>query len=173
MLPPLIHPRQTADHDTLRWLIERTRQELRDPQPGASIVAQQIATMMLVQVLRLHLSTVGGKQVGWLFALADKRIRSVIDAVHDRPGHRWTLGEMAREAAMSRTSFALRFKKTVGVAPADYLLRWRMRLAADRLTRSTDPLSEIASSLGYQSKKAFSTAFRRVMNFSPREYKHL
>jgi AraC-like DNA-binding protein len=52
----------------------------------------------------------------------------------------------------------------------DYSTRWRMLLAADRLTDSEDSISVIALSLGYESKSAFSTAFKRVMGCSPRQY---
>ena len=52
----------------------------------------------------------------------------------------------------------------------EYLTRWRMLLAADRLENSGDPISVIALSLGYESESAFSTAFKRVMGCSPRQY---
>ena len=52
----------------------------------------------------------------------------------------------------------------------DYLTRWRMPLAGDRLTNSGAPVSSIAQSLGYESESAFSTAFKRVMGCSPRQY---
>lgn len=48
----------------------------------------------------------------------------------------------------------------------DYLIRWRMTLAADRLENSGDPFAAIAFSLGYE----FSAAFKRVMGCSPRQY---
>jgi Helix-turn-helix domain len=45
-----------------------------------------------------------------------------------------------------------------------------MLLAADRLENSSDPVSVIALSLGYESESAFSTAFKRVMGCSPRQF---
>ena len=71
---------------------------------------------------------------------------------------------------MSRSIFALKFKKKVGTSPLEYLMRWRMLLAADKLTNSSDPISIIALSLSYESESAFSTAFKRVMGRSPRQY---
>jgi AraC-like DNA-binding protein len=170
MLPPLIHIREEPARATLRWCVERMRQELCDPQPGDFVVAQQLATMVLVEALRLYLSDRGRDGIGWLFAHADKRMRGAINAMHEFPGRRWTLQTMAEQAAISRTSFALKFKETVGLALKEYLTRWRMTLAADRLTNSRDPISEIGLALGYQSEKAFSTAFKRVMNCPPRQY---
>ena len=71
---------------------------------------------------------------------------------------------------MSRTVFTLKFKETVGTSPMEYLTRWRMLRAGDRLANSSDPISVIARSLGYESESAFSTAFKRVMGRSPRQY---
>jgi AraC-like DNA-binding protein len=90
--------------------------------------------------------------------------------MHAEPAHRWTLQELAQHAGMSRTTFALRFKDTVGASPMDYLAQWRMLRAGDRLVNSGDPVSVIARSLGYESESAFSTAFKRVMGCSPRQY---
>jgi AraC-like DNA-binding protein len=135
VLPPIVHIRKESDKAAMRWSLERMRQELREPQAGGFLVAQHLASMMLVQAL-----------------------------------HRWTLQKLAERAGMSRSTFALRFKETVGEAPMEYLTRWRMLLAGDKLTNSGDPVSVIAPSLGYESESAFSTAFRRVMGCSPRQY---
>ncbi|MGO9135678.1 MAG: AraC family transcriptional regulator [Methylovirgula sp.] len=169
-LPPIVHIREEADKAAMRWSMERMRQELREPQPGGFLVAQHLAYMMLVQALRLHLADGATGGVGWLFALADKQMSAAITAIHADPAHRWTLQALAAEAGMSRSTFAQKFKQTVGVAPMDYLTRWRMLLAGDRLMHSRDPVSSIALSLGYESESAFSTAFKRVMGCSPRQY---
>jgi AraC-like DNA-binding protein len=95
---------------------------------------------------------------------------AAIGAMHDDPAHRWTLQELAKRAGMSRSIFALRFKETVGTSAIEYLTHWRMLLAGDRLEHTSDPISVIARSLGYQSESAFSIAFKRVMGCSPRQY---
>lgn len=169
-LPPIVHIRQEADRETLRWSMARLGQELREPQPGGALMAQHLAHMMLVQALRLHLAEGARDSVGWLFALADKQMGLAIAALHQDPAHRWTLQALAERVGMSRSSFAKRFKETVGTSPMDYLAHWRMLLAGDRLTHSNDPVSTIAASLGYESESAFSTAFKRRMGCSPRRY---
>jgi AraC-like DNA-binding protein len=169
MLPPVAHIRKHADQAALRWSVERMMQELREQQPGGFLVVEHLAHMMLLQALRLHLAD-GLRGVGWLFALADKQMAAAITAIHDDPAHRWTLHELAARAAMSRSSFALKFKEAVGVSPMEYVTRWRMLRAGDRLANSAEPVSAIALALGYESESAFSTAFKRVMGVSPRQY---
>jgi AraC-like DNA-binding protein len=163
-------PPQESDKAALRWSMERMRQELCELQPSGFLVAQHLAHMMLVQALRLHLAEGLKGGVGWLFALADKQMSAAINAMHDDPAHRWTLQELAERAGMSRSTFALKFKETVGASPIDYLTRWRMLVAGDGPANSSDPISVIARSLGYESESAVSTAFKRVMGCSPRQY---
>jgi AraC-like DNA-binding protein len=169
-LPPIVHIRKESDKAALRWSMERLMQELREPQPGGFLIAQHLAHLMLVQALRQYLTEGSKGGVGWLFALADKQMGAAINAMHDDPGRRWTLQELAERSCMSRSSFALKFKATVGASPMDYLTRWRMLLAGDRLANSGDPIAAVALSLGYESESAFSTAFKRVMDCSPRQY---
>ena len=71
---------------------------------------------------------------------------------------------------MSQSRIAAKFRETVGATPIDYLMRWRMLLAGDRLMNSGDSISVSSQSLGYESESVFSTAFKRVMGCSPRQY---
>ena len=85
-LPPIVHIRKESDKAAMRWSLERMKEELRDPQPGGSLIAQQLAYMMLIQALRLHLADEAKGGVGWLFALADKQMSAAITSMHDDPG---------------------------------------------------------------------------------------
>jgi AraC-like DNA-binding protein len=169
-LPPIVHIRKESDKAAMRWSLERLKEELRDPQPGGSLIAQQLAYMMLIQALRLHLAEREGSGVGWLFALADKQMNAAITCMHDDPGHPWTLQKLGERCGMSRSIFALKFKEKVGTTPMEYLTRWRMMLAGDRLKNSDDSVSVIALSLGYESESAFGKAFKRIMGCSPKRY---
>ena len=168
-LPPIVHVREASNQaSVLRWSLDQLATELRDRQPGGFLVAEHLAHIMLVQILRLHLTAQDG--VGWFFALFDRQMGAVMSAMHSDPAHRWTVEELARLAGMSRSSFAQRFRQVVGAPPMEYLTRWRMLVAGDRLRNSSENISSIAMSLGYESESAFSTAFKRTMLCSPRQY---
>lgn len=169
-LPPVVHLHAAEDQAALRWSIERLMTEMREGRPGALLAAHHLAHLMLLQALRLYLSRRAGGQVGWFYALADPDLSAAIGAMHTDPAHRWTLGELASRAGMSRSIFAQRFRERVGETPIAYLTRWRMMLAAERLACGRDPLAKIAQSLGYESENAFNTAFKRVMGCSPRRH---
>jgi AraC-like DNA-binding protein len=171
ILPPVVHVSEHSDQaSVLRFAIDQMARELRGRRPGGFLMTEHLAHIMLMHILRLYLSAPDTEGTGWLFALADRQIGTAIGAMHAEPARRWTLQQLAAMTGMSRSSFAERFKEKVGAAPMDYLTRWRMMLAGDRLTNSREPISTIALSLGYESESAFSTAFKRVMERSPRQY---
>lgn len=169
-MPPVVRLRDDSDKAGLRWALDRMRQELTGTQPGRLLVVQQLAHLMLVQALRLYLSHGAGQGAGWLFALGDPKVGAAIRMMHADPGARWTLPMLAEQAGMSRSKFASRFKAVAGTSPIDYLTRWRMLLAKDRLAKGNEQVGAIAISLGYESEAAFSTAFKRVMGYPPRKH---
>lgn len=168
MLPAIVVIREDKDHSVLRWAVELMMRELREPQPGGFLVTQHLAHIILVQALRMHLVERMQGGVGWLFALADRQMGAAISAIHADPAFGWTVQRLAEHVGMSRSTFALKFKEKVGLAPMEYLTRWRMMLAGSRLAE--EPVSDVALSLGYESESAFSTAFKRVMGCTPRHY---
>lgn len=171
-LPPIISiPKASSQAQVLRWSIDQLVRELREPQPGGVLMSIHLAHLMLVQVLRLFLKTSGELPQGWFLALTDRQISPAMGAMHADPGRSWTLEALARIAGISRTVFAQRFKALVGSTAMDYLARWRMLLAADRLRSGNENVSAIAFSLGYESESSFSTAFKRVMACSPSQYR--
>lgn len=170
VLPPIVHICEEADRAALRGAIERIMLELRTPQPGGFLVAQHLAHLMLLLALRIVLAKGPDGGIGWIYALGDRQLGAAMNALHGDPARKWTIQSLADVAAMSRSTFALRFSERVGESPIDYLTRWRMLLAAERLLGSRDTIAVIAPSLGYDSDSAFSTAFKRVMGCAPRDY---
>jgi AraC-like DNA-binding protein len=170
-LPSVVHIRGASSQaSVLRWALDQLAAELREGQPGGFLVSEHLAHIMLVQVLRLSLSAPGGSGAGWFHALSDRQMSKVISALHANPARRWTLQQLASVAGMSRSTFAQRFKQVVGASPMDYLTRWRMLLAGDRLRNSGNSIASIGLSIGYESESAFSTAFKRAMACSPRQF---
>lgn len=156
----------------LRWALEQLASELRSPGPGGALVSTHLVHLMLVQILRIHLGALScGAPAGWLSALADPRIGAALGAIHAEPGRGWTLEALARVAGVSRTVFAQRFKALAGTTVMNYLTRWRMHTAAERLRSGDESISAIAFSLGYESESAFSTAFKRAMLCAPSQYR--
>lgn len=170
VLPTVVHLRSDTLRPPPEGSMHQIMQELRDPKPGSRLIVEQLTTMMLAQALRAYLANEAQDRSGWLFALADRQIGASISAMHRDPSYPWTVQELADLAGMGRTSFANRFKGSVGFAPMDYLTRFRMSLARGRLSTSNDAVGLIAQSVGYESESAFSHAFKRDSGCSPRRY---
>jgi AraC-like DNA-binding protein len=172
VLPPLIHVRASSPQATvLQWLLDQIVRERSAELPGANVASGQLAQLMLVQVLRAHLAEAQDFPPGWLRALGDARIAPALRLMHGDPARPWQLEELASAVAMSRTTFALRFKTVAGVPPLTYLSWWRMRLAERSLREERTPLLALALSLGYASESAFSNAFKRIVGMAPTRYR--
>ena len=96
--------------------------------PGREVALGSLMQYVVVLVLRhaAHRDAVGP---GLWAGLADPRIARALHAMHGRPGARWTVGTLAREAGMSRARFAHRFRTLVGTPALGYLtgVRWASR----------------------------------------------
>jgi AraC-like DNA-binding protein len=171
VLPPLIHiEANSSEASTIRWLLDQLVKEVTANRPAAVLASKQLAQLLFVQIVRFYLGASKSVTAGWLRALSDERIAPALRLMHGEPGRAWRLGELAKQVGMSRTSFALRFKESAGVAPLTYLQNLRMRLAEQRLREGTMTVSELAESLGYDSDSAFSNAFKRRTGLAPKHY---
>lgn len=171
-LPPVVHiPADTPHAETVRWALAQIDLELTRRPMAATLVSEHLAVVMLVHVLRVHLEREPHAVSGWLAGLADPVVAAALTALHRDPAHPWTVAELARAARVSRSTFAARFKSTVGQGPLEYLTRWRVELAAKRLRDGGDTLAAIAHAVGYGSESAFSVAFKRTLGVAPGDYR--
>jgi len=171
-LPPWIHLSAASPQaKTFRWLLDQLVEERTAGLPGAQLASAQLSQLLFIQILRAHLKTSGSLPAGWLRALSDPRMVPALQMMHGDPARPWHLDELAKACAMSRTMFALNFKRAAGVAPLAYLAGWRMHLAGRLLREGTMSIAAIAWSLGYASGSAFSNAFKRGTGQSPRAYR--
>ena len=135
--------------------------------PGAQSTLAKLAELMFVEALRRHVETLPPSGQGWLAALRDVQIGRALALLHETPERTWTVEELAREVALSRSSLARRFASLVGESPMQYLMRWRLALAARALRSGSDAISRIAEHSGYETEAAFSRAFKREFGQPP------
>jgi len=148
-------------------LIDRETQGMR---PGALTVLDRLSEVVLIQVLRAWLDEHDDAR-GAMMALRDPRIGKSLAQIHAMPEAAWTVAELARVAAMSRTSFSERFKDLMGIPPMQYLTQWRMGMARTLLLREELTLPEVAQRVGYASQASFSQAFRDAVGLPPGQYR--
>ena len=168
-LPPALVVRPGASGDALRWSLARIAEELRADRPGRALSVAHLSHYVLVQALRTHLAG-ATPAAGWLALLADRHLSRAVAAMHGDPARPWRVDALAAQAGLSRTAFAVRFRRVSGETPIGYLTTLRMLRAAEALRRGGGPLARVAAEVGYASESAFGTAFRRVMGAPPRRH---
>jgi AraC-like DNA-binding protein len=130
-------------------------------------IPTRLPEFLLVEVLRLHLATAPAAEHGWLAALSDPIVGPAMALVHRSPEYKWTVSELAKEAAVSRSLLDSRFRQVLGRAPIRYVTEWRMHVAQDLLATTELSIVAIARRVGYDAEEAFSRAFKRERSASP------
>ena len=170
-LPDLLVVRAEEGGASLRTALELLAGEVRSEPVGAPVARAALVDLVLVLLLRAQVASGAACRSGFGAALADAHLGPALRAVHADPGRAWTVAALAREATLSRSAFAERFRALVGEPPQAYVTRWRLDVAA-RLLRSSDaPLVTVARQVGYASPFAFSRAFTRAHGTAPGRYR--
>ena len=165
LLPRVVHIR---GEQRLGTLVQLVGEECRERRPARDVMLARLLEALLIEALR---STTGAAAPpGLLRGIADERLAVALRRMHESPTKAWTVAQLAREAALSRSTFFERFNRAVGVAPMEYLLGWRMALAKDLLRSREISVAEVAERVGYSSASTFSVAFSRHVGLPPTHY---
>lgn len=163
------HPAQVPQGSGT-WLsttLKFTIHEARAARPGNAAMLGRLTELMFVEILRQYMQQLPAGQRGWLAGLNDLHVGKVLRLMHANPAHDWTVTELAREAAISRSALAERFTELIGESPMRYLAGWRVQLAKQLLREGDSGIAEIAARVGYESEAAFNRAFKRNAGFPP------
>ncbi|NBD08374.1 AraC family transcriptional regulator [Corallococcus silvisoli] len=165
LLPALVHVRGV---ERLSTLVRLVRDETSEQRSGRDLVLTRLVELLLIEALRS--TPADDAPPGLLRGLADARLAPAIRQMHAHVTRPWTVAQLAKSAALSRSAFFDRFTRTVGLPPMEYLLDWRMAVARGLLRRRELAISEVAERVGYSSASTFTTAFSRRVGQSPGRY---
>ena len=165
LLPSLVHVRSV---ERLSTLVRLVGEEATEQRSGRDLVLTRLVEVLLIEALRL--APGDDAPPGLLRGLADMQLAPAIRQMHNQIARSWTVAQLARTAALSRSAFFERFTRTVGLPPMEYLLAWRMAVAKDLLHRRDLGVGEVAERVGYGSASTFSTAFSRHVGQPPGRY---
>lgn len=165
MLPALVHVRGV---ERLSVLVRLVGEESVEARAGRDLVLTRLVEVLLIEALRSSPSEAAPP--GLLRGLADARLAPALRQMHGQLARSWTVAQLARAAALSRSAFFERFTGAVGMTPMEYLTAWRMAVARDLLRRQDLGIAEVAERVGYASASTFSTAFSRHVGQPPGRY---
>jgi len=177
LLPGLLPPALTIDRSDMRRIkglsptLALMREYCEDNDPLMELIKCRLADILAMSMLMHLLRQIDAPIEAILEEGFDSRIRAAIGAIHRNPEKAWTVASLAREANLSRSSFAARFRQVVGEPPMQYLARIRVNLASSYLQSRDWSVADIAQMVGYRSEGAFINAFRRTMNTSPGQFR--
>ncbi len=159
-----------GDDPTAAWfksLLRVGAEETSSPRPGSASVLARLSELLFVEALRRHIDSMPPGQTGWLAGLRDRFVGKALTLMHQSPGKGWTVDALASEAGLSRSALAERFTELLGQPPMQYLTRWRLTVAAQRLRSEGATLASVSEQIGYDSEAAFNRAFKREFGMPP------
>ena len=152
------------------WLADLLRlgvEESRAQRPGSQSLLAKLSELAFTEALRRYAQSNPPGLKGWLAGLQDPYVGRALALLHGEPTRSWTVEELAREVALSRSALAERFAGTIGLPPMQYLMQWRLTLAAQALRAGGETIARIAERSGYDSEAAFTRAFKREYGVPP------
>jgi len=172
ILPRFLHLRleQNRSH-AFQSVLDLLASETAQPGIASSFLISCLYELLFVYAIRAYASSSAAPPKGWLAAMSDKHLSKAIEAMHSGLDGTWSVESLAREARMSRSAFALKFRTVLGQTPLEYLTQWRMYKAGAMIRSNNTSFSEVASAVGYGSESSFSRVFKREMGVAPREYR--
>lgn len=168
MLPPLLKINAT-DGEFGAWIESTLRYAAAEAgsRRFAAPVLSRLAELLFLEAVRRYFDSPSSPAGNRLAGLRDPLVVRALSLLHGQLARRWTTDDLARELAASRSAFAERFTRVVGVPPMTYLMLQRFEFAARRLRESAEPIARIAFEVGYESEEAFNRAFRRQFGSPP------
>lgn len=142
---------------------------VRAPRPGYQLVCSRLAEGLLVLVLAQAATRFSGLAEA-LRPPVDPRLQRAMRAVREDLARPWTLQSIAREAGMSRTLFARRFRDALGGTVADYLRAQRIQRAQELLGRNAASVETVCAEVGFSSVSSFSRSFLKIVGVRPGEF---
>ena len=146
-------------------------EEAAGNQPGSAAMLAKLSEALFVETMRQYVAGLPAEQTGWLAGARDPVVGKSLAILHSRVEYCWTIAKLAKEVGMSRSALLERFDRYLAEPPMTYLTRWRLQLAARRLTSTPRSVAEIAGQVGYESEAAFNRAFKREFGVPPAKFR--
>lgn len=140
---------------------------------GLDASVRRLSEVMFIELMRLGIeSEEQGELQPALKGFRDPQIGQALAIIHKDLQSPWTVGSLAKQVGMSRSSFADRFADLMGQGPVSYLTNWRLQKALALLETNNINVQQIAAQTGYKSPAAFTRAFTAKFGKTPTQYRH-
>lgn len=102
-----------------------------------------------------------------------EKLNALVQKIYADIKYPWDVKTLSEESGLylSKSHFIKIFIENMGLTPMRMVTKIRMEIAANLLKNTTDNLSKIAYTIGYNTPYAFSDAFKRWFGVSPKQYR--
>jgi AraC-like DNA-binding protein len=166
-----VHLRNDSAGEWLENSIVHAVERASAAAPGSDVIIARLAEVLFAEALQRYVTQLPKGRTGWLAGAGDPTVGRSLAALHRRPAHPWTLDELAKESAVSRSALTERFARYLGQSPMAYLADWRLELGAEALRTTSRSVLQVATDVGYESEAAFNRAFKRRFGKPPAQYR--
>jgi len=163
--------REGTSRDWVEASVRFAANELIEGRGASSGVVSRLSELLFVEAVRNYSLAAKDQELGWLKGIADQHVGRALALIHGNISSPWSVEALAREVGLSRSAFVDRFTTLVGTSPIRYLTILRLQTAKLNLRETQTTLARLASSVGYESKEAFSRAFKREFGLSPARWR--
>lgn len=98
-------------------------------------------------------------------------VKRMVSYIQQNYRERVTLDEIAEAGMVGRTTCRTLFRKFLDDTPVNYLIRYRLKMAAELLSGTDTSVSDIASETGFSTTSYFIEVFHSYYGKSPLEYR--
>ncbi len=143
--------------------------EYEDKKFGVEINIRNILSSVLLEIIIENREKLIEKKT--YKNLDNQRIKGMLDFIQKNYSNELTLKEIGEAVFIGERETLRCFARTIGISPIEYLKKYRVKVAANLLTTTDLPVTEICIQCGFNSPSYFSKSFQRVFNVTPREYR--
>lgn len=156
----------------LQLLFRGLLDAIEPPAEPSLLLLDSLLESFLVRLAHRHVSH-GTTWDPRVLALAPHRLRRVLEFIEANLDQDIALADLVSAAGTSQFHFSRAFHAATGCAPYQYLLRRRIEYAQVLLLASGESLASVSSMCGFNSKRQFGVAFKRILGMGPKHFQLL
>ena len=165
-LPSVLHFTNIEDDDPIWMSVMLIDAEMKGAYASQTPIIDRLTEILFLQLINKYVNE-NTDATGFFAAIHERRIRQLLELIHQEPELQWTLEMLGKRAGMSRATLARQFKNVIGISPMTYVTNWRMIKAYHLLKYSSQSLDEVAERVGFSTARTLSKAFHRHFGYRP------
>ena len=143
---------------------------LRDGGTSSDVMFESLSRVFLVKLINKY-GDARGEELSYTRNFTASHYKRVLDYMADNYGTAIQIEEMAKKIGFSPAHFSRLFKSVIGDSPYQFLMRYRVERAAEMLSKTNDPLIDIALACGFADQPHLTRIFKKFRGTTPKSWR--